>query len=487
MRWKSEVRSQRSIDDERRTIDEGRVVHPHSERSERWFFVCLLSSTFGLLCCVCCLLIIAVGCAERHITEPTSQMDIASQFWVRVLLLDDIELCSFKSSSSFTVSSQGSSVGGVRFDACDMPIEIKVSQGTINLNGRRLLERQVLICPDAPYIFKLDGRDYRGKLKLVVNPDGGSLDAINLVPIEPYLAGVVGAEMPDYWEEQALEAQAIAARTYCLYIKNRFGSGRNWDVKKTESNQVYVGLAGESAQVWAAVNRTLGQVLVCALGQKDVWEPRYEISASSYQLFPAYYSSTCGGHTEDSRNVFGGDYFVPLGGVHCPYCRNVAKPRFLFWQARFDKTDVTEKLLKRYPKLQKLGQIKSIVADKRSDYDLTLGGQRRTISRLTMVKLNGSTGQSDFLRAEDLRLTIDPTGRKLKSTICKIVDLGRSHQTKNSLSSDGGELQFLSGRGYGHGVGMCQCGAEAMARQGQTAEQILSYYYPGSKILILDY
>ena len=229
-----------------------------------------------LLFFVCCLLIIAVGCAERHITEPTSQMDIAPRFWVRVLLLDDIELCSFKSASPFTVSGQRAAVGGVRFDSFDMPIEIKVSQGTITLNGRGLLGRQVLICPDAPYIFTLDGRDYRGKLKLVVNPDGGSLDAINLVPIEPYLAGVVGAEMPDYWEEQALEAQAISARSYCLYIKNRFGSGRSWDVKKTESNQVYLGLAGESAQVWSAVNRTLGQVLVC----KD--------PAGTEDIFPTY-------------------------------------------------------------------------------------------------------------------------------------------------------------------------------------------------------
>jgi stage II sporulation protein D len=388
-------------------------------------------------------------------------MDIAPRFWVRVLLLDDIELCSFKSASPFTVSSQRSAVGGVRFDAFDMPIEIKVSQGTITLNGRGLLGRQVLICPDAPYIFTLDGRDYRGKLKLVVNPDGGSLDAINLVPIEPYLAGVVGAEMPNYWEPQALKAQAISARTYCLYIKNRFGAGRDWDVKKTESNQVYLGLAGESAPVWSAVNSTLGQVLACT---RDFGNPA---------LFPTYYSSTCGGHTEDSRNVFGGDHFEPLAGVVCPYCRNVAKPRFLFWQAKFDKTDVTEKLLQKYPKLKKLGQIKNIVAEKKSDYRIA-GSQQRTISRLTMVKLIGSAGKSDFLRAEDLRLTIDPTGRKLKSTICKIIDMGN-------------KWMFSSGKGWGHGVGMCQCGAEGMARRNNSAEQILSYYYPGSKILTLDY
>jgi len=95
-------------------------------------------------------------------------------------------------------------------------------------------------------------------------------------------------------------------------------------------------------------------------------------------------------------------------------------------------------------------------------------------SRLTKIKLLGSTEKSDFVRAEDFRLTVDPTGRKLRSTICQIMEL---HDT----------WAFLSGRGWGHGVGMCQCGAEGMARQGRTAKQILSHYYPGSKILTIDY
>ena len=89
---------------------------------------------------------------------------------------------------------------------------------------------------------------------------------------------------------------------------------------------------------------------------------------------------------------------------------------------------------------------------------------------MTLVKLVGSSGKSDFLRAEDFRLTIDPTGNKIKSTICQIIN-------------EGDKWEFLAGRGYGHGVGMCQCGAQAMAREGNTAEQILSHYYYGSKIV----
>jgi SpoIID/LytB domain protein len=130
--------------------------------------------------------------------------------------------------------------------------------------------------------------------------------------------------------------------------------------------------------------------------------------------------------------------------------------------AQFNKADVTTKLLQNYPKLKPLGEIKEITPAKQSNYE--------GYSRLTLVKLTGSNGESGFLRAEDLRLTIDPTGSKLKSTICQIVNMTNT-------------WVFLSGRGYGHGVGMCQCGAQGMAREGKTVAEILLYYYPGSKIV----
>jgi len=89
---------------------------------------------------------------------------------------------------------------------------------------------------------------------------------------------------------------------------------------------------------------------------------------------------------------------------------------------------------------------------------------------LTRIEITGSSGKRDFLRAEDFRLAIDPSGQEIKSAICRIIDTG-------------GKWAFVSGRGYGHGVGMCQCGAEGMARVGKTTRQILSYYYPGSKTI----
>jgi len=380
-------------------------------------------------------------------------MDTDPQFWVRVLLLDDIETCTLKIESSFSITDDpnlNTQLPTSRFDAIDAPMNIQLVNGQITIGGRPFMNDEVIVYPDEPYIFNLDGQYYRGKLKLLIHPESGSFDAINLVPPEAYLAGVVGAEMPDHWEPEALKAQAIAARTYCLYIKKRFGTNRKWDIRKTAAHQVYRGVRAESAEIWNSVNQTKGQVLVCT--QTDDTE----------DIFPTYYSSICGGHTENSINVFG-DSFEPLTGVDCPYCRKVAKPKFFFWpKIEFDNTYVVRRLLQRYPNLKQLGKIINIEPELPSNY--------KDFSRLTKIKLLGSNGKSDILRAEDFRLAIDPTGRKLKSTIFQIVKRGD-------------KWEFSSGRGWGHGVGMCQCGAQGMARKGQKAKKILTYYYPGSKII----
>ncbi len=401
-------------------------------------------------------LVILAGCKDRQLTSPTPQMDIDSRFWIRVLLLNDIENCTLKINSNFNIiddSNQQTEANKYALKKISEPINIQLINGHIVAAGQTF-NNQIIISPENPYIFNLNGNDYRGKLKLITNPDSNSFDAINLIPPEPYLAGVVGAEMPNYWEPEALKAQVIAARTYCFYIKERFGNNRSWDVSKTAANQVYLGLSAESTTIWNAVNQTTGMVLICkqTTGEEDV--------------FPAYYSSTCGGHTESSENVFG-DFFEPLVGVPCPYCKDVAKPKFFFWPAvQFTMEDVSNRLLEKYPNLNRLGEIVDITVANQSNY--------QEFSRLTKIQLTGSTGEKEFLRCEDFRLTIDPTGNKLKSANFKIERWDDS-------------WAFVSGRGWGHGVGMCQCGAEGMARKGKDAKQILSHYYPDSKISKIDY
>ena len=394
------------------------------------------------------------GCGEREPAELTNQMDAPEQFWVRVLLRKDIGQFRFTPAWSFTVINEGAARFEAHFEQQRSPMEVHLSDGAIMVGSHRFPGGEVVILPDAPHIVNVGGSEYRGKLRLILGGDGESFDVINEVPLEPYLAGVVGAEMPSYWEGEALAAQATAARTYCLYIKKRFGATRSWDVTANQSHQVYRGLSAESSSVWDAVRKTWGQILECADSQGE------------QGIFPTYYSSACGGHTEDSSNVFG-DSFESLTGVRCSYCRQVAKPKLFFWEKiEYDKAEAHRRLAGHYPGLLRLGEIVGIVAERQSDY--SYGGE--AFSRVTKVRLLGSNGKSDFVRGEDFRLALDPSGAKFKSAIFRIFEM------KNNWV-------FLSGRGWGHGVGMCQCGAEGMARRGKKANEILSYYYPGSRIV----
>jgi stage II sporulation protein D len=400
------------------------------------------------------LLVGAIGaCRGKNDMGPAAAVDAGPEQILRVLLLNNARDCRLAVNSPFEATLEADSGGGNaqkrRFQSIERDLEIAMSDGTIRIGCERIEGKEILIEPDGADFFSLNGTDYRGTLRLVVNEGGDSFDAVNYIGLESYLAGVVGAEMPNYWEPEALKAQTIAARTYCLYIKKRFGSQRSWDLGKTQAHQVYRGMEAESPQVRSAVNNTKGKVLVCR--QDDAGEG----------IFPCYYCSACGGHTENSKHVFG-DSFAPLVGVACPYCMDAARPKYYFWPtARFDGEEVSEKLIERYPKLQELGKITDITASEQSDF-----GQ---FSRLTRIRLAGTAGKTDSVRAEDLRLTIDPNGSILRSTICEI-------------SKSGSEWVFRFGRGFGHGVGMCQCGAQAMARQGGKAEQILEYYYPNSRI-----
>ncbi len=377
---------------------------------------------------------------------------------VRVLLTEDTNHCTLKMRGGFSLFNTDGSIliPDIIFTERGLAMDIRMEAGQFAISGRKFETREITIAPDDPFTFVIDGNEFRGKLLLKANYDGLTFESINIVPIEQYLAGVVGAEMPDRWHPEALKAQAVAARTYCLYNKRKFGYTRNWDVVRTQASQVYLGLKKESAAVWKAVNDTKGQVLMC----EQAGLPG--AGSSGDALFPAYYSSSCGGHTENAKNVFS-DTFAPLSGVECPYCINVARPDVFYWSmVQFDKDWAAIALQKKYPQLREIGDIAAISAVKQSDYD--------NFSRITMVKITGTNGKSDFLRGEDLRLTIDPTGSRIRSTACKIA-------------FKDGRITFLAGRGFGHAVGMCQCGAQGMAMQGNKLEAILQHYYPGSKIV----
>jgi stage II sporulation protein D len=397
--------------------------------------------------CIVYAVLTAGGCARREPIQPTFGMSEPSDSWMRVLLFHNRTECVVSAPGGFGVRDENDTVQA-RFSSVSEPIRICAYGDRISVGGL-FLDGTVILEPAEPFVFFIDGQGYRGNLRLrVCEPN--SLQAVNVVPIEAYLSGVVGAEMYSYWEPQALQAQSVAARTYALYVKNRFGKERDWDVTTTQANQVYRGLAAETATVRRAVEQTRGMILVCPA------------AGGGKGIFPTYYSSTCGGHTEDSQAVFG-ESFAALRAVECPWCQEIAKSSFRNWgPVEYSIEEIHRKLAGRYPSLaEKLGKVAAA--------EIVRTGN---LGRVTGVSLIGGNGKKDFLRGEDFRLALDSSGMKLKSTIF-------------SMKREGIVYTFFDGRGFGHGVGMCQTGAEYLAREGRTYREILSWYYPGSEIVRL--
>ena len=325
-----------------------------------------------LWACVICM-VVSAGCRRRIKTETTVGMDSPEQTWIRVLLFGNLRRCTVASENGFLVED---AQNGITAEfGTNKPLPVLLLKERI-LIGEHVFGRDIVIKPNDPYVFYVNKDGYRGYLQLRLQDDKSALEAINHVPIESYLLGVVGAEMHSYWEPEALKAQAVAARTYCLFIKNQFGQHRNWDVSKNQSSQMYNGLKAETASVKQAVLQTAGQVLVCPHADGE------EL------LFPTYYSSSCGGHTENANNVFGpnGENLEALSGVECPYCKDIARQSNFNWEpVTFTIEQISEKLTERYASLKKLETI--------VDLEIT---QRGYLDRVTRVRLIGKNGHKDW-------------------------------------------------------------------------------------------
>jgi stage II sporulation protein D len=371
---------------------------------------------------------------------------------IRVLLLDRISTCSLACEQPFDLldvndgavlaRSQGASPLTVRFTADS--IRFVELDHTFEERGLDLIPRG-----DKPVRVETPRgpRHYPGTLRFLLQPGAGAGPAgalINVVDMEDYLPGVVSAEMPASFHPQALRAQAIAARTYAWYNKAERAE-RDWDVTSTESSQVYIGTGeGVAAEAVQAVRDTAG--VVCTWSAPD-----------GERIFCTYYSSTCGGSTQAAGPVKNEPVIPPLAGnVICEYCSH--SPALTWGPVRLSKAQITEQLRERYPRFRRIGPIEQIAVLEESPS-----------GRPVRLGLLDAFDRGLQLEAENFRLTVDPAGRTIRSTFFTLV-----------IERD--SIVFQNGRGFGHGLGMCQYGADGLARAEGTAGQILSFYYPGSNL-----
>jgi stage II sporulation protein D len=276
--------------------------------------------------------------------------------------------------------------------------------------------------------IRWSGRDYPSPLEVVRLGDGLAL--INEVRLEEYLVGVLRAEASEKWPPEALRAQAIAARTFAAYHR-LLGAGKPYHIIASSAHQQYAGRVPAGSPLWAAVNDTSGQVLR--------WEG---------EVFPAFYHTESGGFTEEARSVFDARNVPGLRGVRCDF--SAGSPHF-YWNLDLRLADLAERL--RRGDLA-IGEVISVEVTERTP---TL--------RASWVTVQGTRGTAR-LRGQDLRRVVGYD--TLKSTLFAVAVEG--------------DLARFAGRGYGHGVGMCQWGAKTMAEQGFTARQIIEYYYPGATL-----
>ncbi len=269
-----------------------------------------------------------------------------------------------------------------------------------------------------------------GGIPLRVASDA-SLSRIDDVPLERYLAGVLAREVGPRWPIEALKAQAVASRTYALYRKEHPRDER-YDVVGDTSDQVYHHERhGISPAIIRAVRETAGEVLT-----------------HEGRIFPAYFHSACGGMSEESEAVWPGSSVPPVMEVHQdPWCE--ANPNAL-WTYSVTKDSLRE-----------LFDLPSATGQ---PLDLTLLS-RDASGRVSRVEIrSGRKVRTESGAAFRKRLGYT----NLKSTLFDVTD--------------DGESLIFTGRGSGHGVGLCQWGSRGMAEAGKSYREILGFYYPGATL-----
>ncbi len=351
---------------------------------------------------------------------------------LNALAVETMRIAMGEARGEVRVSGRGLAFGQDTEDATFQPlasaqVTVRRRGSRIEVNGasvvgdsvrfRAGVDAQDANTPPGDEPLKAGDMQVRGDVVVRLFKDG--LQLINVIPLEDYLAAVLGSEMPVSFPLEALKAQAVAARTYALQKKLDAYSSP-YHMGSSVLHQVYGGVNREVAKTRMAVEATRGEVL-------------------TYELAPieAYFHATCGGRTESGQDALGRN--LPyLQAVECP-CGQLPASR---WSATVPESELKAAL--------------------RDSPDGLRVASRTATQRVTRVTTSdgGSMGGVEFRR-------------RLGYTRLKSLHFDVEKTSKGYL---------FTGRGYGHGAGLCQWGAKVLADRGRTYLDILSHYYPGAEL-----
>ena len=330
--------------------------------------------------------------------------------------------------------------------------------------------------------FKLGEKEYRGCIEFY-RDEKSDMAAVNVLDIDEYLMGVVPKEVSPSWNVEALKAQAIVARTYAVTNLNKFQS-YGFNVDDTTQSQVYGGKSAEYDSTNQAVLETSGQYVL-------------------YDGKPAevFFYSSSGGMTENVENVWGGaskPYLVSVPDIY----ENPDEASHYRWTAEFSPEDIKMKLS---ASGIDIGDILDMTIDEASlsgrSLKTTIYGTTGThtskfsnirsllglYSNCFTISREGGETPTIFILSKDGKTTKSPDGLSVISKNGKAV-LGASVSVlgkdglKTYAKTNGTGNFVLSGKGYGHGIGMSQWGAKGMADAGFSYKEIITHYFKGTEV-----
>jgi stage II sporulation protein D len=324
--------------------------------------------------------------------------------------------------------------------------------------------------------------EYRGEFQVICAPRGRGLTLVNAVDLESYLKGVVPWEIGRHPVAKlaALEAQAIAARTYTVahWGERR---ARGFDVFASVMDQVYKGAADEDPLCNQAVESTAG--LILKSGQHEI---------------QAYYSACCGGVSSNVHEVWARTAQPYLqsaaDGPDAAGASFCAGSRYFHWRETWTIGQLEEILQETLPAyLDWLGESPNRAKWAGPAYSPRDGASNaRRPGKLWNLEVLSRTSSG---RVAHLAVSTDSGVYHVRGDRTRWVlrpasgnpFILRSAFFDVELERDGSRLLRVAtrGKGFGHGIGLCQTGALERAGQGQTYDQILAHYYPGATLTLL--
>lgn len=359
---------------------------------------------------------------------------------------------------------------------------ISISDGTNNIFLFNMkADLYVYKSSASDYPLSINSKHYRGMFEFR-RQQNSDMTAINVVPLEEYLYGVVPAEMPASWNMEALKAQAVVSRTYAAKNIGRYGS-YGFDLTDDVYSQVYKGYDGENPLTNKAVDETRGIVAI------------YQGS-----LIDALFHSHSGGYTEDNNNYF---------SAAVPYLKGV-EDKYVFgynssddsWTVTYTKEQIRDKLLKRG---QDIGDVQDVKVTEKSwtgraitvtiygtngIYILNKGQIRSffdTKSTMLTIKGNGTDEFDAYIQSANTvskKIALKTVNINSANGINEfsgdtIYVIGQNGISQISRTTTASDVYTINGSGYGHGVGLSQYGARGLAEHGYNYIAILKYYYKG--------